>query len=173
MLDGSTIYLHHCFTLPNINELTKNELQAVHHSLNEAGSAFRQNVDEWIDMCYFENDLPQRLAFFSSHVLPSANELQQLIAGNDTLLLCSRQPHQVTTIEVWIGEMPVEALWNYYRYFEALHNDTWSKLQQVKDDEEFAGKRWPVFMLNVPALHEQPADNNADMKPTRKYISID
>ena len=196
-LRNDTIYLHHCFTLYGINELTSDELKRVHYEIKQTGSAFHQIVNQWIDMCYFDDDIPERLAYFRDCVLPAAVGLQKKIDMNETLNnhICLQEMALQT--EVWLGEIPVAQLWNYYRDSRVIKDSTWRKLQRLEQDNAFRHKRWPVMMLHIPEeqleplttyeetndefdeeqntklAEEQNTEPIEEIKATKKYISID
>ena len=166
-------YLQHCFTLPDINRLSTGELQSVRRQLQFAGSSFRQHTDDWIDMCYFGDDVSKRVSFFTKQVLASAIDLQQIIDSNDILKLCSRHQNNDVKTEVWMGEMPVWQLWEFYKHYEAINNITWNKLQKVKNDKVFKDQRWPVMMLNLPDEEYLQDKIKKDNLYTKKYLMTD
>ncbi len=174
--DVSNMYLNTCFTLPNISILSAAELQTVRRQLQEAGTAFRSNTDEWIDMCYFNDDVAGRAAFFNNEVLPAAATLQQSINSNDLLKFCSRMQKDAVKMNVRMGEIPVWQLWEYYKHYDVIKDETWSKLQNLKDGDSFNGQRWPVMMLGLPEelnycrREDTPAVETAR---SRKYLLID
>ena len=188
-LCNDTIFLHHCFTLYGINELTSDELRSIHYDSKQPGTTFHDDVNQWIDMCYFDNNVPERLTFFKDRVLPASVVLQQKIDANQILRNDIRLQENALQTEVWLGEMPVLQLWNYYRNLRVIKNKTWEKLQRLQQDEAFREQRWPVMMLRIPEaqlqllqadeetsdelIEEQNTESVEEIKATRKYISID
>jgi len=53
-----------------------------------------------------------------------------------------------------------------------LNDDTWQKLQSVKEDAAFQGQRWPVMMLKTQQS-SLPAEPAEEIKSGRKYLSVD
>ncbi len=175
--NADALFLHHCFTLPNINALTSSELKTVHKQLQQAGALFTQYTDEWIDMCYFNDDITDRTAFFKNNILPAAAQLQESIYNNEILRLCSRLQNDAVKLNAWLGEVPVWQLWNYYKQYDVVKESTWSKLQTLKNTEAYYKQRWPVIALEVPkkeaAENRKESDEIDDIVGTKKYLQID
>ena len=176
--DANALFLHHCFTLPNINALSSSELKTVQKQLQQASTLFTQYTDEWIDMCYFNDDITDRTLFFKNKIVPAAAQLQKAVYDNEILRLYSRLQNDTVKLNVWMGEVPVWQLWSYYKQHDVIKDITWSKLQKLKDTEAYYNQRWPVVALEVPQEHEAEAeidfDNNSnEIIATKKYLLID
>ncbi len=170
--NSDAVYLEHCFTLPHINNLTALELQRVRGQLSAPGSAFRKASDEWCNACYDEEEPAQRISLFINELLPAAKQLQPIIEGNEMLQLCRRQYSRYPEIEIWMGELPVHQLWEFYRHFNALQDKTWQILQNSKNDPAYGGQRWPIMVLKTKnnLLPDEPVE---ETKSNRKFISVD
>ena len=173
-----SIFLHHCFTLPNINALSSLELKTVRKQLLQAGALFTQHIDVWIDMCYFNDDITDRTTFFKNNIVPIAAQLQESIYSNEILRLCSRLQNDTVKLNVWIGEVPVWQVWNYYKQHNVIKDITWSKLEKLKETEAYYQQRWPIVSLEVPqekkAEDKKAFDNDSiEMTGTKRYLLID
>ena len=113
--DINHIYLDTCFTFPDLNSLTAAELQTIKEELQKSGAQFRAKTDEWIDMCYFDDNVSERTAFFKDELLKAAAEFQKNISANNLLKHCSQVQNKATNVEICIGEIPVWQLWSYYK----------------------------------------------------------
>lgn len=189
--DITTIYLQHCFTFPYLNKCNGPDLQTVRNELLAAGSeAFCNAVDDWCYRCYDAESPEVRLSTFRGAVMPAAASLQQSIQNNEILQRYHHQQNEQSPVEVWIGEVPVHFIWQYYRHFEALQNATWQKLEALKIDPAYHNQRWPVMMLKAeehsaldkpqkeeepetPNTLEEPMPAESEIKPVRKYLSVD
>ena len=191
--DITTIYLQHCFTFPYLNKLSGLDLQAVRNELLPVGAgAFCRAMDDWCYKCFDGEAAEIRLSTFNDVVLPAAAILQSSIQNNETLQRYHSQQDEKSPIEVWIGEVPVLLIWQFYRDFEALQDATWQKLETLKDDPAYHNQRWPVMMLKAEEsseLDKPGKEENAwetkeettietnlaedDIKPVKKFLSID
>ena len=176
--DKQNISLCKCFTLPDITSLTAAELKNLRQQLQQSGTLFREKINEWIDMCYFGEAIPDRIGFFTNELLPAASVLQKCIDKNETCKLHGTSDDDTEKIEVWIGEMPVHELWNYYRDYDVIKDCTWSKMEKLKETGGYDNQRWPVLVLNVPeSILSVPAEEDEiqveEIKASKKYLLVD
>lgn len=146
-------------------------MQRVRGQLKSIGAAFRKATDEWCLACYDEEEPARRLSLFINELLPAAKQLQPMVESNETLQLCRRQYSRYPEIEIWMGELPVLQLWEFYRHFNALQDNTWEKLQSVKNDPAYQNQRWPIMVLKAKN-HLLAAEPVEEIKSNRKFISV-
>ena len=165
-------YLQKVFTLPFINDLSTAELQMIRRQLNTDGANFRQQADEWIQACYNGEDTEERMDLFIQQLMPAAAQVQQKIESNETLHLHDKKYDASSRLEVWMGELPVWQLWQYYKDYKVIGEDTWQKLEEAKEDEEYKDQRWPVMMLKM-FEPDTSGEQEEEIKSSKKYLRID
>ena len=166
----ASIYLQRGFTLPPINALTAAELQAARTTL-QGGGAFGEAVDEWCRAGYDNEPPADRISLFQNKVLPAAAILQDAIENNPVLQLCSRQHSGCPPVEIWLGEMPVLQVWQYYRHFKVLNDDTWEKLQAQTGNPVYCEQRWPVMLLKME--EPSPARRDDEAESVKRYLPVE
>ncbi|HRH48428.1 MAG TPA: hypothetical protein PLP23_06745 [Panacibacter sp.] len=174
--DIQNVFLESCLTFPNINLLSALELKAVRKQLDIPGIAFRKCADTWVRMCYDDIPVEERITFFKNKLLPAATLLQQTINENDLLMHCSSLQNDGIRIKLFFGEIPVELLWEYYKHFKVIGDETCSILEAAKAGGSIAGKRWPVMLLMPPEQGSETVFslNGEDEKmPLKKSIAVD
>ena len=168
-----------CLSLPDFTSLTTDELKRLRKHLQQSITSFRENINEWIDMCYFNDDVSDRISFFTTHVLPATSVLQQCIDEKESLAIFGKAKKDLDTIEVWMGEVPVHQLWDYYYNYEVVKDCTWQKIEKLKQEGAYSNQRWPIMVLKAPdsmlLLPEESDDEMPieEIKASKKYIMID
>jgi len=172
--DPSSIYLEHCFTLPNVNMLTAAELKAVKEQLHSDAQPFLQHADEWLKLSYSTETESGTHDFFIKNLLPATRPINDSIAKNELLKYCSSGGVSSGSMEIFLGEMPVQEIWKVYKHFGVIKEDTWAKLMECKEEPRFK-KRWPVMAMNIPwhPTVQQQGKEQAQVLPVKKSISID
>jgi hypothetical protein len=164
-------YLEHCFTLPNINLLNAEELKAIRNRLRQPGTPFRMATDEWITLCHNNAEKEQRVRYFNASLLPSVAALQLAITNNEILNYCQNLRNFKSEIKIFIGELPVKLIWDFYKHFGAIHDSTWQALEQQGLPD--CGS-WPVMILSLqkPVDNTVPESNDETVEPVSIKKSI-
>ena len=181
------IYIEHCFSVPNLNLLTSTELETIHTQLAPAAAPFWKKMDEWITLSHDEASAAETRNFFIKEVRPTIAPLLAAIAENELLQHCSKLQDDRVIVEVFLGELPVEAIWKYYRYFGVMTDETWQKLMDAKENDPSLSGRWPVMLLRIPAIDnietaegkevedivDEEPNREETVLPVKKSINID
>ncbi len=170
--DITNSYLQKVFTLPYINDLSAAELQMLRRQFSKDDVDFLIQADGWINACYNGENTGERMDLFIQYLMPAAALLQQQIESNELLRWQHKKYDPSMRLEVWMGEVPVWLLWQYYKDYKVIEENTWSKLEEAKESEEFKGQRWPVMMLKM-SDPETTEEEDQEIKSTKKYLRID
>jgi hypothetical protein len=175
------IRLDHCFSLPPIEGFTPMELKILRSQLSSTGSLFRKRMDEWILLFKTSKNAVERKNFLSTHVLTVADELQLALVGNDMLRQNSlKLPLDSLEVQIFIGETPLDLLWNYYAETKIIDPETEVALNKLTENN-------PVYTKNIPIISMSPTYLNMDKmedlgltiletdanRPLKRNISID
>ncbi len=145
--DAANIWLERVMELPNFNAFNALELQVLRSQIRKGGTAFYAAFDQWIDAAVTGSmDAAQRLSFYKEQVQPAAATWSD--AARQTKLLSNMRAaaggrHM---LEVWIGEMPLQRIWDFYAAAQITLAET---REQLSTPEALArGKmRVPVVVL--------------------------
>ncbi len=177
--DITNCWLHKCFTFPNINLLSAIELQSIRKLLEPVSAEFKKQADAWIKICD-EPGTGDTLALFQKNVLPHTASLQAAIAQADLIKHIYTSQRSDANLELWMGEIPVEVFWQFYKTFEVIHDATWNILSQALQNETKWKKRVPVMALRVPVPEnyqppetETASQETPEVKSVRKSITVD
>lgn len=176
---AANVWMRKCFTFPNLNLLNALELKSVKKALEIPGAEFRRQCNECIEKADADAEANVR-DIFKKNILPHAASLQAAIAQNEILRRLYATQHSTATIELWMGEVPTEILWKFYKTFNVIEDNTWEVLSEaLKNDARFK-KRQLVMGLKANSSHSNiqsgsaaPASNDAEIKSVRKFISLD
>jgi len=174
--DIQNVFLESCLSFPNINLLSALELKAVRKQLDIPGITFRKSADTWVRLCYDDSPVEERMAFFKNELMPAAALLQQTINENDLLMHCSSLQNDGIRIKLFFGEIPVGLLWEYYKHFKVIGDETCSILEAAKAGGSIAGKRWPVMLLMLPEQGSETVlslNGEDEIMPLKKSIAVD
>jgi hypothetical protein len=172
-------YVQHCFSLPNVNLLTVLEMEAIHEEVKKVSAPFLEKSGEWMKMVY-EGKAPADTAhFLDKEVLPATAVMLHLLSQNSLLENIDLQQNNELAVDVFLGELDVETIWEFYKHHKVLQDDTWKLLEQVKQPD-FKNKRWPIMAVRTKNISMDIADEEKTeqpqkftVAPVKKSISID
>jgi hypothetical protein len=171
-------WMHKCFTLPNINLLKAVELQAVRQQLTMPGAEFRKQCDNWMKGDEGRSG-EESIAQFRKNILPHVASLQAAILQNEVLRHCSSIQNHEAKIDLYMGEVPLPILWNYFEHYKVIQEPTRKKLNELLENDKGLNRRIPVMHLS--SANAKQADENTaaareevpEVKPVKKSISVD
>jgi hypothetical protein len=173
-----------CLSLPILNKFTIPEMESTHEKIKSVSSEFMQKLKEWMAMVYAGNPIKERGKWFSKKVFPATASILHWIAEDELLVHLSKVQKSKSYNDIYIGEIRAGVLWDFYRYFKVIPDETWAILQnEMQKKDSVANQRWP-FMAVVPVFDDQEkisdqnladvaAEEREDVAPVKKYISID
>lgn len=168
-----TPWLEGCFTIPNILYPTIADLTVIKKQLSEPILTVRKKIDEWILQIDNGTDEESTLKFFRKDVQPAFKMLQQAIDTNtmfnDYKNTINYRPFD---LKVYLGEMPVSFLWEYWHFFKVMSDQTYEILQ--KEAGKF-NRRWPVMMVlhdSVKQKEDEHVMGKVEAPPLKKYLDI-
>ncbi len=144
--DKTTTYMHTCLTLPNPILMSYLELRAVRKQLQDSVKVFHKAMNDWLQFAKQAN-VQDRLSFFKDHVMNSTKKIQKAIDCNDILQKQEKLFKVKSTVEVRIGEMPVTAIWAFYKKAMAISDESWEILQTELQKDHSYNERFLVMIL--------------------------
>ncbi len=173
---AQNMYFEKFFSFPALNILNAVELKTVRQQLEPLAIHFRKAVDRWMELCYQPASPKETLEHFRQQVQIHAAPINMLIKQNEVLEHYKRLVNQQAVINVYMGEVPVKLIWDFYREGKAIADETWDKLMQLYETKNLSGQRWPVMVIEIPEAKIVMQENNTpqhDVKPVKKSISVD
>lgn len=170
------MYFEKCLTFPQVNILNAVELKTLRQQFEPLSIPFRKAVDRWMELCYNNVESKETLAHFRQQVQTNAAPLNNLIKQNEVLNHYQRLFNQAGNTNVWLGEVPVKYIWEFYREGKAIEDESWEKLMQIYETRNLNGKRWPVIVIEIPEAKDvakEMAQTQHEIKAVKKSISVD
>jgi hypothetical protein len=144
-------WFHHCFTLPNLASLQLLELDNIRKNTAGELQAFITATNNWIDLfCIAGQEQASTLAYFNNDVLTASANLQETFSNNRIVKHQIRTTSSDEQVEVWMGEVPVQLIWKYYKEKKVIPKETWANLQKAIKEDDRLTRRWPVITLRFP-----------------------
>ncbi|HLG33467.1 MAG TPA: hypothetical protein VI757_01190 [Bacteroidia bacterium] len=170
------IYFERCLVLPNINLLSAPEIKKIRAELQPSAQPFCRLMDEWIRMPRNDEDTFKTKPFLRKKILSAAAALQKNIDSNELLNHYKGLQDNQVVIELIAGEIPVSMLWEFFKHYSVIKEETNAVLLKEKEKVSSFPKRLPVLLVRIPGNSEAPATQKKEMKdvaPVKKSISID
>src|SRR5439155_17893606 len=155
------------------------EMDTIKSALGTTAQPFREHADKWLNAVYASESSEGTLDKFLETVLPYTEALQGEFEKNELIKHISRLQGGKVQIAIMLGELPVAAVWNYYRQLDVISDETWAILEKELEKDEFKNRRYPVMVMQmppeiVPDELEIPSAKVTDtIKPVKKSIEID
>ncbi len=177
MENNSGFCLHHIITLPGIVALTTSEMQLVKRRIIDSATTFHIASNKWLDMFYKPSiSLKERIAFLKETVVESAKSLQEDLDQNQVLQDLKKHSSTKTTLHVYIGEVPVSLLWQFYRDKKLISDKDWKILEEgLQKDERLSGN-FPVMVAHSPFADNKEDDEQKstdNIMSSKKSINVD
>jgi hypothetical protein len=174
-------YLQKCFEMPDLNFFGGLELMRLRKELHEPGILFRKKMDEWLMLCSETEDVMQRINFFKTEVMPAAEAMEKPITENHLFQYnsVSKNKNGLVT-SVFIGEVPVRHVRNFFRHFKDQAESSWNELRDTEENDPRLDKRIPLMFTTNNFLKENIDKDQGireeitpDTLSTKKSLSID
>ena len=161
------IRLDHCFSIPPIEGFTAMELKVLRAQLSNSGSLFRKRMDDWILLFKTSMNAVERKNFLSTNVLTVADELQLALVNTDMLRQNSlKLPLDSLELQIFIGETPLDLLWNYYAETKMIDADTEVALNKIAENN-------PLYPKNIPIISISPTYLNMDKMENLGFTTLE
>ena len=170
------IYFERCLALPNINLLSAPEIKKIRAELQPSAQPFCRLMDEWIGMPRNDEDTFETKPFLKKKILSAAAALQKNIDSNELLNHYKNLQDNQAVMELIAGEIPVSMLWEFFKHYSVINEETNAVLLKEKEKAPSFPKRFPVLLVRLPGNSEAPATQKKEMEdvaPVKKSISID
>ena len=177
-LNEHQVYLFKCLHLPTPLLLKTNELKSIRNSLRECSFILNNALDKWYNY-FHENELPEnRITFFKNEVKTTFPEIQKKIENNEIFNYSIRtNTQQQSGVDVWIGEVPIPVLWDYYKYNRQIDENEYKSLEKALENNPSLKGRIPVIVIDSEGDYAEEKENIFDFETSeivsgRKFISI-
>jgi hypothetical protein len=128
---------------------------------------------------YAQADAADTSHFFDREILPATAEILHLLSENKLLNNVALQQNRELVVDVYLGEVTAEVIWDFYKTCKVITDETWTKLEQAKS-EGLHLKRWPFMAIMTTSISSGTEENQDKAKkeepgvgPVKKSISID
>ena len=176
--DKPVVYLASCFNIKGLLALNGNELSFLRKELLNATKGLRASVDEWLKLCYQEEqDFNEIATVFKDSIVPQAKELDHVIASIKQISLNDFETAvNVITLEVGFGLVPLTLLWQYFKDYQIILPPTWQVLEPLIP--QYKNTYYPVIFYKSTMFTRREArlaqQNEVAPPPkAKKSISID
>jgi hypothetical protein len=181
-LDEGAIWMERVMELPDINIVDALEIQLLRGQMQQDGAALAEVFRQWtVDVFTGARSAARRLDYYRHQVRPAA-EVWRNGAAQSKLLNKVRAAAGHDMLEVWLGELPMQTIWNFYHAAGAIMEPTWKALSTPAARER-GRMRIPVVAMALtggaapePGAEEaQAAEGAGDLRPqpARKRLLLD
>ena len=177
--DENEVYLHKCLTIPSTSLLMASELVAVRKNLRASCIDFNNALRDWTYFFYTNQPAKSKIDWFVNEVITQLPSIQTAI-NNNSILAYQKTIKKGKEINVWFGEAPLPAIWDFYKYYGIIDDDVYGSLQSALASNAELKHRVPIMVIETGGLFktdtvllEQTAlkDDSLELI-ARKYISI-
>ena len=120
-------------------------------------------MDKWINY-FIENETScNRIAFFEKEIIPSLPSLQQKINNNEIFNYLNRtNPQDQSGVDIWLGEVPLPVIWEYYKNKKQIDDDEYKCLEKALQNNPLLNGRIPVMILDTGSDYQEVNDKDYD-----------
>lgn len=181
-LNEDAIWLERVMELPNINAFDALELQVVRSQMLTSGKALHEAFRQWTGDAFNQTKTASgRLDYYRDYVRPAAAAWSKAAMENK-LLNNVRTAMIRNATEVWMGEAPMQLIWDFYEKVGALPEATRQALTSERAKQR-GRLRVPVVVLAAGsdanldlgsfAASSQREEEPVVPGPSRRSISLD
>lgn len=167
--DLTTTYMHRCFMLPNLATLSMEEMIEIREALKDTLTVFRQQLDNWCTEFWNEGLADENIDHFKEKMLPVIKDLQLQLANNAILKKHSRATLPENQQEVFMGEVPIQTLWQFYKDHNIIPPNTWANLQEAIKKDDRLELRWPVMVVRSTGTMIRSINEKAERISSRTW----
>ena len=168
-MDAENTYLIRCLSIPIPEKLKAVELKAIRSKVIVAASAFNIKADSWIEMFNTNETVPARINYLKEDLLPTFSLIQKRIDENDILNFTKELSHNNSSMEIWIGELPIPVLWQYFFKSEIINETVHNKLQDALSNRPELKKRIPVMVFSTNGLVAEKANTLQEIVASSEF----
>ncbi len=176
MMEREGVYLCHCITLVDPGPASMYELEHIRNFASTGLTPFRQVMNQWIDLFVENEEGINTRSFFNEQVLPCATQLEATWQQCHLLGHISKRRITPSQVNVWMGEVPVQMIWQFYKDKSVIPEATWNRLQQAAADDDRLAGTWPVIVVRPSATVDDDSEtimaNEDGELPARKTIRL-
>lgn len=181
-LEEGAIWMERVMEVPDIIVFDALEIQLLRGQMQQEGAALLEVFRQWtVDAFTGAKSAAERLDYYRKQVRPAA-EAWRSGAAQSKLLNKVRAAAGRDMIEVWLGELPMQTIWNFYHAAGAITEPTWEALSTPAARER-GRMRIPVVAIALAggdapeqgAEEAQAAEGAGDPVPgpARKRLLLD
>ena len=167
------LYGEQGFIFPMMSNMSSNEIFEARNQMEMPTREFRQKIDQWATICYQNRGSNAGLEFFRESLTEFLSTLKDSALESPILKSVSRLTRQKSQTQIIIGEAPVEKIWRIYRDNEAISEEEYNELINIKTEQfpKYEG-RWPVMFLTI-LQDDINAPSDGEFQSARKSILVD
>lgn len=172
--DPEMTYVQYAFTFPMVEGMSANEIVHARNQLEQTTLEFRQKVALWAAICYQSPNTNEGLEYFRENLNSFLPTLSISTMQSATLQNISTQTREKSETLLFIGQVPIQMIWQYFLGVNAITEEEYNELMQIKIEQypKYEG-RWPVMFTSFLVDDLNPAFNDHHLTQFRKTISVD
>jgi hypothetical protein len=167
-----TIHIDHCISLPLLGYSTMEEMECIRNYAANELAAFKKSMNQYIDLFVDNEDNINTLEFFTQQVKPTTEALNKKWREFPLMADLGRRCKGNMELQVWMGEVPVEMIWDFYNEMDAIPPATWKRLQEAATEDERLQGSWPVIIVHIKGDEEIGYSNNTKKPALEKRRTI-
>ena len=144
--DTHNSYFEFITTIPNVNNLSEEELRYVRQSFTEKLSSFRKVMDNWTTICNKSVDRLESLQYFKEEVFPELALVENCF-NTENIFRYDLQNENTDKIYLFAGEITKTAILNYYTALEILTHEERITLENKLQEEGDFERRIPMMIV--------------------------
>ena len=182
--DTKNSWFQYVASITNVNRLTETELRALRTSFFQKMHNFRNEIEQWVEVCNTTNNSVESLNYFKENLLPLLPLVESYFEKEDILKYYHDNTKPNHFFYMYIGEITKSALLNYYELLMPITSELKQTLEAKFIADGTFNRRIPMIVISNSKILSLPLDLSIDEyksldpeeEPTdlqkRKYIQI-
>lgn len=175
------VYLEELCSFPEVYEMSVTELKKAKNQLEEPTKILLNSINQWAYLCHQNPSTTKGLTYFKKEIKPLLATAKNL-CYESTIIKNHFKKEPLNTIQIFIGEAPLEKIWDIYFAAGIIREVSFQKLVALKKEQNPKHKgRYPIIYiknLNSEAIKKNKSESETvpeenTVVSVRKTISID
>ena len=154
-------------------------MKFVRNTLHEPGKEWRKTIDEINLMKITHANNVDKLQWLRDNLRQGAAQLQAAINTNHVLQQAIKNNRPENTVEIYIGELPLDFIVTFYRDLGIVSDISFDKIMaKINANKEYLASRWLVSAVkmngnNYPTNTHKTDNDIINIFAQKKSIRID
>jgi len=170
-LSTDQIYLYKCLQFPVPNVLKAIELQYIRNKLTQTVKTFNDAISYWLTGFDETVSIEERNDFFSDEIIPLLSDIQETTDKIDIIQYAYKELKN-TSVEVWIGEVPILLIWEYYIYHDCISEAVFNELTESLEINPSLNTQVPLMVISTIGEGRDKIRNITEEEDEEKEVLI-